>query len=324
MFDLSASLALLTSPAVLFFFVGAAAAFAGSDLTIPEPISKTISLYLMLCIGFKGGVEAGAAGLSNDFLIAGTIGLALSALMPIPAFLILKLMPRLDRSTACALAATYGSVSVVTFAAGQQHLASLGLAPDGFMAAVLALMEAPAILTAILLLNRSGEIKAGQGGHVLKDAFFGAATVMLLGSFLVGVVSGKPGMAKIELFVGPLFQGVLCFFLLDLGLVAARRLMEGGRKLTAGVVAFAVGFPLLSASLALGVGYLAGLGPANAAMLTILAGSASYIAVPAAMRLAVPNADPGVFVTASLAITFPFNLTLGIALYTAAAQWLWK
>lgn len=324
MFDLSAGLALLTSPAVLFFFVGAAVAFAGSDLTIPEPIAKTISLYLMLCIGFKGGVEAGAAGLSNDFLIAGGIGLALSALMPIPAFLILKLMPRLDRATACALAATYGSVSVVTFAAGQQHLASLGLAPDGFMAAVLALMEAPAILTAILLLNRSGEIKSGQGGHVLKEAFFGAATVMLLGSFLVGVVSGKPGMAKIELFVGPLFQGVLCFFLLDLGLVAARRLMQGGRKLTAGAVAFALGFPVLSASLALGVSYLAGLGPANAAMLTILAGSASYIAVPAAMRLAVPNADPGVFVTASLAITFPFNLTIGIALYTAAAQWLWS
>jgi hypothetical protein len=147
---------------------------------------------------------------------------------------------------------------------------------------------------------------------------------MLLGSFLVGIISGKAGMTKIELFVGPLFQGVLCFFLLDLGLGAARRLMDGGRNLTTGVVAFAVGFPLLSASLALGVAYIAGVGAANAAMLTILAGSASYIAVPAAMRLAVPNADPGVFVTASLAITFPFNLTLGIALYTAAAQWLWR
>lgn len=322
--DPSAALALLTSPAVLFFFVGAAAAFAGSDLTIPEPIAKTISLYLMLCIGFKGGVEAGAAGLSNDFLVAAGIGLGLSALTPIPAFLILKAMPRLDRATACAMAATYGSVSVVTFAAGQQHLASLGHAPDGFMAAVLALMEAPAILTAILLLNRTGATEPGQGGHVLRDAFLGAATVMLLGSFLVGVISGKPGMAKMELFVGPLFQGVLCFFLLDIGLVAARRLMEGGRKLSAGVIAFAVGFPLLCASLALVVSHLAGLGVANAAMLTILAGSASYIAVPAAMRLAVPTADPGVFVTASLAITFPFNLTLGIALYAAAAAWLWR
>lgn len=324
MLDLSAALTLLSSPAVMFFFVGAAAAFAGSDLTIPEPIAKTISLYLMLCIGFKGGVEAGAAGLHSDFLVVGAIGLGLSALMPVLAFAILKLMPRLDRATACALAATYGSVSVVTFAAGQQHLTNVGLAPDGFMAAVLALMEAPAILTAILLLHGAGAGEPGKQRHVLKDAFFGAATVMLLGSFFVGLVSGKAGFAKIELFVGPMFQGVLCFFLLDLGLLAARRLMEGGRKLTAGVLAFAVGFPLLSASVTLAVSYLAGLGAANAAMMTILAGSASYIAVPAAMRVAVPKADPGVFVTASLAVTFPFNLTVGIALYTAATQWLWS
>lgn len=178
-------------------------------------------------------------------------------------------------------------------------------------------------LAAILLFNRTGFNETRQRGHILKDIFFGAATVMLLGSFLVGIISGKAGMAKIEIFVGPLFQGVLCLFLLDLGLVAARRLREGGRKLTRGG-GFAVGFPLLSASLALCITYLAGLGPANAAMLTILAGSASCIAVPAAMRLAVPKADPGVFVTASLAITFPFNLTLGIALHSAAAQWMWR
>jgi hypothetical protein len=321
--DLSASLELLTSPAILFFFLGAAAAFARSDLSIPEPISKALSLYLMLCIGFKGGVEARAAGLNGDFLSAGVIGIALSALMPLVAFVILKRMPRLDRSTACALAATYGSVSVVTFAAGQQHLAALGIASGGYMAAVLALMETPAILTALLLLNGAGRGEPGQRRAVLREVFFGAATVMLLGSFVVGVVSGSAGMAKLELFVGPLFQGALCFFLLDIGLIAARRLMEGGRKLSPAVVAFAIGFPLLSAGLALGLAWLVGLSVGNAALLTILAGSASYIAVPAAMRLAAPKADAGVFVTASLAITFPFNLTIGIALYTAAAVWLW-
>jgi hypothetical protein len=147
---------------------------------------------------------------------------------------------------------------------------------------------------------------------------------MLLGSFLVGLVSGEAGMARLELFVGPLFQGALCFFLLDIGLIAARRLMEGGRSLSPAVVAFALGFPLLSAALALGLARLAGLEVGNAALLTILAGSASYIVVPAAMRLAAPKADTSVFVTASLAITFPFNLTLGIALYTAAAVWLWR
>jgi len=325
MFDLSASLALLTSPAVLFFFVGAAAAFAGSDLAIPEPISKTISLYLMLCIGFKGGVEARAAGLDGDFLAAGAIGVALSALMPLVAFVILRRMPRLDRATVCALAATYGSVSVVTFAAGQQHLAALGIASGGYMAAVLAMMETPAILTALLLLNvPGGRAEPGQRGAVLREVFVGAATVMLLGSFLVGLVSGEAGMARLELFVGPLFQGALCFFLLDIGLIAARRLMEGGRSLSPAVVAFALGFPLLSAALALGLARLAGLEVGNAALLTILAGSASYIVVPAAMRLAAPKADTSVFVTASLAITFPFNLTLGIALYTAAAVWLWR
>ena len=322
--DLSASLALLTSPAILFFFVGAAAAFARSDLSIPESIAKGLSLYLMLCIGFKGGVEARAAGLNGDFLSAAVIGVALSALMPLVAFVILKRMPRLDRSTVCALAATYGSVSVVTFAAGQQHLAAIGLASGGYMAAVLALMETPAILTALLLLNGAGRGQPGQRRTVLKEVFVGAATIMLLGSFLVGLVSGEAGMAKLELFVGPLFQGALCFCLLDIGLIAARRLMEGGRKLSPAVVAFALGFPLLSAGLALGLARLVGLGVGNAALLTILAGSASYIAVPAAMRLAAPKADTGVFVTASLAITFPFNLTLGIALYTAAAVWLWR
>jgi hypothetical protein len=323
--DLSASLALLTSPAILFFFLGAAAAMARSDLTIPEPVAKVLSLYLMLCIGFKGGVEARAAGLDGDFLAAGAIGVALSALMPLVAFVILRRMPRLDRATVCALAATYGSVSVVTFAAGQQHLAALGIASGGYMAAVLAMMETPAILTALLLLNvPGGRAEPGQRGAVLREVFVGAATVMLLGSFLVGLVSGEAGMARLELFVGPLFQGALCFFLLDIGLIAARRLMEGGRSLSPAVVAFALGFPLLSAALALGLARLAGLEVGNAALLTILAGSASYIVVPAAMRLAAPKADTSVFVTASLAITFPFNLTLGIALYTAAAVWLWR
>jgi hypothetical protein len=277
----------------------------------------------MFCIGFKGGVEARAAGLSGDFLLAGAIGIALSALMPLLAFLLLKRFSKLDRSTLCALAATYGSVSVVTFAAGQQHLAAVGLSSGGYMAAVLALMETPAILTALVLLNGAGRGEPGRRRTILREVFVGAAMIMLLGSFLVGLVSGSAGMAKLELFVGPLFQGALCFFLLDIGLIAARRLMEGGRKLTPVVVGFAVGFPLLSAAIALGLARLAGLEVGNAALLTILAGSASYIAVPAAMRLAAPQADAGVYVTASLAITFPFNLTVGIVLYTAAATWLW-
>lgn len=327
MIDLSASLALLTAPAILFFFVGAAAAFARSDLTVPEPVSKALSLYLMLCIGFKGGVEARAAGLSADFLTVAALGMAFSALMPLLAYWLLRRFSGLDRPTVCALAATFGSVSVVTFAAGQQHLAAIGLASGGYMAAVLALMETPAILTALILMNGATNADAearARRGAALREVFVGAATIMLLGSFVVGLASGKAGMGKLELFVGPLFQGALCFFLLDIGLTAARRLMEGGKRLSPAVIGFALGFPLLSAGLALGASRLAGLNAGDAALLTILAGSASYIAVPAAMRIAAPKADPGVFVTASLAITFPFNLTLGIGLYAAAVLWLWR
>jgi hypothetical protein len=160
-------------------------------------------------------------------------------------------------------------------------------------------------------------------GVVLREVLVGAATVMLLGSFLVGLISGEAGLKKLDLFVNPLFQGALCVFLLDLGLTAARSLMADRRKLTWPVIGFALGFPVLSAGVALALGRLAGLGLGDAAMLAVLAGSASYIAVPAAMRVAAPKADPGIFVTASLAVTFPFNLVIGIALYTAAAVWLW-
>jgi hypothetical protein len=192
------------------------------------------------------------------------------------------------------------------------------------MAAVLALMETPAILTALILMGGAGADKPVDRGLVLREVLVGAASMMLLGGFAVGAISGQAGYERLELFVGPLFQGALCFFLLDLGLIAARGLMNGAHKLSGRVVTFALLFPVLSASLALGLARVAGLDVGNAALLAVLAGSASYIAVPAAMRVAAPKADPGVFVTASLAITFPFNLLAGIALYTAAAQWLWR
>lgn len=321
--DLSSSLALMTSPAILFFFLGALAALARSDLAIPEPVSKGLSLYLMLCIGFKGGIEARAAGMNGDFAIAALVGVSLSALLPLLACQVLK-RTRVDRATACALAATYGSVSVVTFAAGQQYLGTVGLEAGGYMAAVLALMETPAILTALFLLNGAGRGEPGRRRAILREVFVGAASVMLLGSFGVGLISGEAGMARLEVFVGPLFQGALCFFLLDLGLTAARRLLASGQKLSLGTVGFAIGFPLVSAAIALVVARLAGLPLGDAALLVILAGSASYIAVPAAMRLAAPQADPGVFVTSALALTFPFNLIVGIPLYVAAAEILWS
>lgn len=320
---MSPALDLLTSPAILFFFIGVIAALARSDLALPEQAAKTLSLYLMLCIGFKGGVEARAAGLSADFGIAAALGLALSALMPLAAYAMLRRGTRLDRPTLCAMAATYGSVSVVTFAAGQQHLAATGVDFGGYMAAVLALMETPAILTALILLNRAGRGVPGERTKVMREVFVNAAAVMLIGSFLVGVISGDRGMERLEIFVGPVFQGALCFFLLDVGLTAARRLMTDGRRMTPLIIAFAVVFPVVSALLGLAASWAAGLGRGDAALMAILAGSASYIAVPAAMRLAAPQADAGVFVSSSLAVTFPFNLVVGIPLYVALSGQIW-
>ncbi len=317
--DLAASLSILTSPAILFFALGAAAALLRSDLAIPEPVAKTLSLYLMLCIGFKGGVEARHAGLAGDFAIAAAMGLALSALLPLAAWPMLRKFTRLDAATAGALAAAYGSVSVVTFAAAQEHLAALDIPAGGYMAAVLALMEAPAILTALVLMNGRSQSSA-PWSKVIHHAMLGAAGVMLLGSFGVGLISGDAGMAKLELFVGPLFQGALCFFLLELGLTAARSAMLGGARLSPSVLAFAIVFPAAAALLTLAAAHLLGLQTGDVVLLAVLAGSASYIAVPAAMRLAAPAADTAVYVTSPLAVTFPFNLLIGIPAYAWIAS----
>lgn len=318
--DLAPALALLTSPAILFFVLGMLAAFAGSDLELPEPVSKALSLYLMLAIGFKGGVEARAAGFSVEFAAAAGLGLLLSAGLPLVAWVLLRRIGRLDRPTAGALAAAYGSVSVVTFAAAQQHLATIGQPSSGFMAAVLALMEAPAILTALVLMRRGSGSGVAAWPAVMRHAALGSAGVMLLGSFAVGLVSGTAGMSKLGVFVGPFFQGVLCLFLLELGLEAARGLVRGRARLSPAIIVFCLVFPVLAALVAIAGARAAGLGAGDAALLAVLAGSASYIAVPAAMRMAAPDADPTLYVTGPLAITFPLNLLVGITAYVALGR----
>lgn len=313
----AAGLTAIFSPAILFFVLGAVAAVARSDLSIPEAATKTLSLYLMLCIGFKGGVEARAAGFSIEFFTVAVIGVLLSAATPVLAYALLRRFTRLNGPTLCALAATYGSVSVVTFVAGAEYLTSLGQPPSGYMTAVLALMEAPAILTALLILNRGTNRRIGM--PVLREVLFNAASALLIGSFVIGMTTGEKGMGRLELFVGPLFQGALCLFLLDMGLIAARRLLDPDNRLSAGVVAFALAFPLSSALFAVLVARTLGVAPPDAAMLGVLAASGSYIAVPAAMRLAAPQADQGVFVTSALTLTFPFNLFIGIPVIGALA-----
>lgn len=306
----------LITPAVLFFILGMTAGIARSDLALPEASVKTFALYLMLCIGFKGGVEAARAGLTPDFLRAGLAGVVLSLTFPVLAFALLRRLGRLDRATAAATAAAFGSVSVVTFAAGSDFLRAQGQAFGGYMAAVLALMEAPAILTGLLLARVGG---AGvKRASVLREVLLGGPALVLAGSFLIGALTGDRGLAKLDLFVNPLFQGVLCLFLLEMGLTAARNLGLGAR-LPAPLLALGVLLPLTGAALGLGAAWLAGLGVGDATLLTLLAASASYIAVPAAMSLAVPQARPAVYLSLALGVAFPFNLILGIPLYRTAA-----
>lgn len=320
---LDAASANLLAPAILFFGLGALAGWTKSDLTIPDQAAKTMALYLMLCIGFKGGVEARTSGFSEDLFAAGSLGFAFSLLTPFAAFAVLRSVCGLERVTAAATAAHYGSVSVVTFAAGSEYLRSVGVEFSGHMAAVLALMETPAILAALLIVgSKAREPGARFQPALWREVLLNGAALLLIGAFVVGLLTGERGMAKLDGFVaGPLFQGVLCLFLLDMGIVAAKRLTEAQNHRPTTVL-FALIWPVLSAAAALLAARMAGLSIGDATLFAILAASASYIAVPAAMRMALPKADAGVYLPMSLAMTFPFNLTFGIPLYHAAAQWI--
>jgi hypothetical protein len=251
---------------------------------------------------------------------AALAGLALSCLIPLPAYLALRRFGRLDAVNAAAVAAHYGSVSVVTFVTGAEVLTSAGLPPAGYMVAVLALMETPAIVVGLWLARRAAG--AGTGvqpkGDLLHETLLNGSVVLLVGSFAIGLVAGKEGFAPIAPVFETAFRGVLCLFLLDMGLIAARRLREA-RTLTVRLASLGLLFPIVNGALGVIVASLAGLDTGSAAALGILAASASYIAVPAAMRLALPQADPGLYLAMSLAVTFPFNITVGISFYTFLA-----
>lgn len=309
----------LLSPVILFFVLGALAAAARSDLAVPEALAKGMSLYLMAAIGLKGGVSVAASGFTPDMVAAALAGLLLSCLIPLAAFAALRGFGRLDPVNAAAVAAHYGSVSVVTFVTGAEVLSSGGLAPAGYMVAVLALMETPAIVIGLWLAGRGGHAARQPRGDLLHETLLNGSVVLLIGSFLIGLVAGEEGFAPVAPVFDTAFRGVLCLFLLDMGLIAARRLREA-RALTARLAALAIVFPLVNGTIGVAVGSAIGLDVGSTAALAILAASASYIAVPAAMRLALPQADPGLYLAMSLAVTFPFNITLGIPLFTSLAM----
>ena len=308
----------LTSPVILFFVLGLLAAFARSNLEIPEAIAKGMSLYLMAAIGLKGGIEVAESGLDGTVLAALAAGIAAGFVMPVYAFWLLKGFGRLDRLNAGAVAAHYGSISVVTFVTAVEIYTMQSIPPEGYMVAVMASMESPAILAGLLLARGIGSDSGQTKKELAHEVLLNPSVVLLLGAFFIGMVAGPQGFEPVRPFFDGLFKGILCLFLLDMGLIAARRIMDS-RALTWRLVVIAIFLPLLNGALGTALGVGIGLDAGSAAALGVLCASASYIAVPAAMRLALPEADPGIYLTMSLSITFPFNVLVNIGLIGALA-----
>lgn len=317
---ISLAAANLLSPIVLCFVLGAAAAALRSDLAIPEAVAKGIAIYLMLAIGLKGGTAMAGAdvdGAAPAILVA----IAVSFALPVVGYGLLRRLARVPVADAAAIAAHYGSVSVVTFVTAQQFLLSRGVDFEPYLVAMLAAMETPAIVTGLALARLGGV--AGRSdearGHVLREVFLNGSVVLLVGGFFIGWMVGPTGMRPVAPLMVDLFNGLLCLFLLDMGLVAVRQL-RSIRELRPAMIVFAIVMPLIGAAVGAACALALGLSPGGAALFATLCGSASYIAVPAAMRLALPQARASIYVTLSLGVTFPFNVVFGIPLYYAVAE----
>ena len=344
--DSSLILSNVLNPPVLFFFIGLIAVFVKSDLEIPQPIPKLFSLYLLFAIGFKGGHELHESGLTIEVASALIAAVVVAAVVPIYSFFILRL--KLDVYNAAAIAATYGSISAVTFVTAGSFLERVGVDYGGYMVAALALMESPAIIVGLLLVRvfvsraEGNSIKANNNsetgsdetgssetekaafnwGDVLRESFLNGSVFLLIGSLLVGLVTSQQGWENLQPFTGDMFYGILTFFLLDMGLVAARR-MRDLRKGGSFLISFAIFMPVFNALMGIGIAGLLRLTPGDALLFAVLCASASYIAVPAAMRMTVPEANPSLYISMALAITFPFNIIIGIPIYFQIIQRFW-
>lgn len=316
----------LLSPPILFFALGMLATLVRSDLSVPPAVAKALSIYLLVSIGYHGGYELHQSGLTGSVAITLGVAMASSAILPVLGFLILR--TRLNGQDAAGVAACYGSVSAVTFITAISFLERGGSAYSGHLIAAMALMESPAIITGIVLAaivrkpGDTGDNAPFEWRAIAHEALANGAIVLLLGSLVIGYLSGDAGWATMKPLVKDPFQAMLCLFLLDMGLVAARRLGDLRRS-----GAFLVGFALLAPPVQALLGILAaralGLSSGDALLLAVLFGSASYIAAPAALRLALPKANPSLFVPMSLGLTFPFNIVVGIPLYAMIIHWWW-
>ncbi len=329
----------MLDPAILFFVFGVLAGTVKSNLEIPPAISRFLSLYLLMALGLKGGFALHASGLTTEVGKSLMAAIALALVVPYIGYQVRRRW--VDGFDAAAVAATYGSVSAVTFVTAVQYLENQGIAYGGHMAAGMALMESPAIIMAVVIanslrqqmsvtavgvqINGSATIAAGPGkggvsmGKILHESFTDGAQLLLLGSMAVGLLTGDAGKSAMQPFSGDLFKGMLAFFLLDMGLMAARNLSQIKGKSPL-LVAYAVVAPLAHAGLALALSWALSLPVGDATLLMVLAASASYIAVPAVLRYAIPEANPSLYFGLSLGVTFPLNILFGIALYSQVAR----
>jgi len=302
-------------PVILFFLLGLLAGIARSDLKIPGVLYESLSIFLLLAIGLKGGIELAKYPLASLARPAAIV-LAAATLIPLTAFAILHRLGRLNRADAASIAAHYGSVSVVTFAVAASFLTRLDETFEGYMVVFLVLLEFPALVLGVILARRSGGVTGL--GPMLHEVLSGKSIVLLVGGLLIGWIAGADGIKPLDRLFLDLFKGVLAFFLLEMGLVVASRLGDL-RKAGGFLLLFAIAMPLAAAGLGLLTATLIGLSVGGAVLLATLFASASYIAAPAAMRIAIPEANPALSIGAALGITFPFNLLVGIPLYHGMA-----
>ena len=314
-------------PATLFFFLGMIAVLVKSDLEIPPQIAKFLSIYLLFDIGIKGGEELFHSGFSSQVLTVMIVCVLSSFLIPFAMYYILK--RKLNVYDAGAVAATYGSISAVTFATASAFLDSQGEPFGGYMVAGMALMESPAIIAGLILIRLNKKPESTQQSdhsrglrHILRESFFNGSVLLLVGSLIIGYLAGETGEEELKPFVNEIFFGMLSLYMLDMGLLAGRRIKEL-RKAGGFVVAFALIFPPIISLLGIAISYALGYEAGDALLQTVLLASASYIAVPAAMRIAVPQANMSVLLPMSLGVTFTFNIALGIPLYYFLIQSIW-
>lgn len=319
----------MLSPPILFFFLGVLATLLRSDLDIPKSVARLFSLYLLMSIGLYGGYKLSLGTIDAQAISVMGAAVLASFAMPFATYAILRF--KLNAEDAAAVAATFGSISAVTFITAVAVLDDAGVGYSGHMVAAMALMESPAIISGVLLARLAAARRAapaGDDGHfenevdwseLLRDALLNGAVVLLVGSMVIGYISGEEGWRSIAPLMEEPFKGVLCLFLLDMGLVAARRI---GDLKNAGalLVAFGIVGAVVQGMMGVGVAWLLDLGPGDALLLAILFGSASYIAVPAALRLALPQANPSLYIPLALVVTFPFNIVIGIPMYRAVIE----